>query len=216
MSDYSSMSHQQLYNYVHSGSPSNVESEATLNKNHSKSVSDATTELKKTLTNIQASWSGSAADEFSQQANAIVQQMEQHAQDADTTYTWMNYASQSLDWAQKNMPSPPSGAEQDLADVNKNSVSEWGIGILTDGTSYLASKAAADDIAKKKAAAVSVMTHLAASYTTSQIDGIPEGHDGGGTDVDPPAGSSTKNNQSQDGRAALRAGPTAAARTPAE
>ena len=197
MSEYSSMSHQQLYDYVFSGSPSNVESEATLNKKHATSVSDATTELKKTLTSIQASWSGSAADEFSQQANSIVQQMEQHAQNADTTSTWMSHASQALSTAQKTMPSPPSSAEQGLADINTNSVSEWGVGILTGGTSYLASKAAAEDISKKKAAAVSAMTKLASAYNVSNdnLTGVGEQMNDSGTDVDAPVSSGTNNSQ---------------------
>ncbi|HTJ37173.1 MAG TPA: hypothetical protein VL738_28430, partial [Dactylosporangium sp.] len=127
MTDYSSMSHQQLFDFVQSGSASYVESAATLNEDHSKSVTQATEDLQNTLTKIQSSWTGAAADQFSQQANALVQQMQQHAQTADNTHTWMNYASQSLSWAQSNMPSPPSQAEQDLAAINSNPVSEWGL-----------------------------------------------------------------------------------------
>ena len=197
MTEYSSMSHEQLYNYVFSGSPSTVDAEATFNQKHGKSVSEATSDLQTTLAKIQASWSGAAADEFSQQANSIVQQMQQHAQIADNTYTWMDYASRSLTWAQQNMPSPPSGAEQDLADVNKNSISEWGLGLLTDGGSYLASKAAEEDISKKKAAAVSVMTQLASAYTTANSHLQSQNIDGG-TDPGDPGGSSTKKN-GQDG-----------------
>ena len=214
MTDYNSMSHQQLYDYVFSGSPSNVESEATLNQNHGKSVSDATSDLQKTLTNIQGAWSGAAADEFTQQANSIVQQMQIHAEGADTVHTWMNYASQYLTWAQSNMPSPPSSAEQALADVNKNSVSEWGIGILTGGTSYLASNAAQEDIAKKKAAAVSVMTQLASAYGTANENLAPLIFDGGtdtGGGDEPPPVSTTKGSQSSSGSSSGSSGSNASA-----
>ena len=212
MTDYNSMSHQQLYDYVFSGSPSNVESEATLNQNHGKSVSDATSDLQKTLTNIQGAWSGAAADEFTQQANSIVQQMQIHAEGADTVHTWMNYASQYLTWAQSNMPSPPSSAEQALADVNKNSVSEWGIGILTGGTSYLASNAAQEDIANKKTAAVSVMTQLASAYTTSQ-ENLSAIQFGGRTDMGgfPPPVNSTKSSQTSNGTSSGSNGSNASA-----
>ncbi|HWG25164.1 WXG100 family type VII secretion target [Actinospica sp.] len=205
MTDYGSMSHQQLYDFVQSGSAGDVESAATLNANHAKSVTEATDDLQKTLTNIQSSWSGAAADQFSQQAMALVQQMQQHAQTADNTHTWMNYAGQSLGWAQQNIPSPPSQAEQDLAAINSNPVSEWGLGVLTDGASYLASKAATDDITKKKAAATSVMTQLASAYSTANshltashdpIDGGSDGNNGSGTD---PNGNKTGNGSSSNG-----------------
>ena len=212
MTDYNSMSHQQLYDYVFSGSSANVESEATLNQSHGKSVTEATTDLSNTLTKIQASWSGAAADEFTAQTTAIVQQMQQHAQAADNTYTWMNYASQYLTWAQQNMPSPPSSAEQDLADVNKNSVSEWGIGILTGGTSYLASNAAQEDIANKKAAAVSVMTQLASAYTTANSNLPVEWNiEGGGTDQGGGLGGSTKSSQGSSGSSSTSNGSNASA-----
>src|ERR1700685_3304943 len=115
MTDYGSMSHQQLFDYVHSGTPSTVQTEADNNTQHSQSVTDATQQLQSTLSGIQESWSGAAADQFSQQANALVAQMNQHASDADTVGEVMNYASSSLSWAQNYMPSPPSEAEQLLA-----------------------------------------------------------------------------------------------------
>ena len=168
MTDYGSTSHQQMYDFVNSGSPSNVQSEADLSTDHGKSVTSATDDLQKTLSKIQSSWSGAAADQFSQQANSIVQQMQQHAQNADQVGSVMSYAGQYLTWAQQNMPSPPSEAEQMLADVNSNSVSEWGLGIVTGGSSYIASKEAQNDIAQKKAVATQVMTQLAGAYTQAQ------------------------------------------------
>ena len=212
MTEYNSMSHQQLYDYVFSGSPSNVESEATLNQSHGKSVTEATTDLSNTLAKIQASWSGAAADEFTQQTNSIVQQMQIHAEAADTVHTWMNYASQYLTWAQQNMPSPPSSAEQDLADVNKNSVSEWGIGILTGGTSYLASNAAQEDIANKKTAAVSVMTQLASAYGTANSN-LTSLSIGGGTDHTkyPPPGGGSNSGQGGSGSSSASNGSNASA-----
>ena len=199
MSDYSSASHQELYDYVQSGSTGDVSGAANLNSDHAKSVSEATTDLQNTLTKIQSSWSGAAADQFSQQANTLVQQMQQHAQNADKTSTWMNYASQSLSWAQTNMPSPPSGAEQALADINNNSITEIGLGILTDGGSYLASKAAQQDIANKKAAATSVMTQLASAYNTANSK-LAQDSEGGGTDpVDPSGGGNGNSKGDQNG-----------------
>ena len=182
MTDYGSMSHQQLFEFVQSGSVGDVESAATLNANHAKSVTQATTDLQNTLNKIQASWTGAAADQFTQQANALVQQMQVHAETADNTHTWMNYASQSLSWAQQNMPSPPSQAEQDLAAINSNPVEEWGLAIATGGASYVASKAASDDMAAKKTAATSVMTQLASAYSTSN-DKLRAGRIDGGTDT---------------------------------
>ena len=167
MTDYGSMSHQQLYTFVQSGSVADVENAATLNANHATSVTQATTDLNNTLQKIQASWTGAAADQFTQQANALVQQMTKHAETADNTHTWMKYASDSLNWAQGQMPPPPSQAEQDLAAINSNPVEEWGLAIATGGASYVASKAASDDMAAKKAVATSVMTQLASAYSTS-------------------------------------------------
>src|ERR1700722_13145953 len=114
MTDYSSASHQQMYDYVHSGSPSTVQNEADLNTNHGKSVTTATSDLQKTLTKIQTAWEGAAADQISQQANSIVGQMNQHATNADNVGQVMTFVSKTLQWSQSNMPSPPSAAEQAL------------------------------------------------------------------------------------------------------
>jgi type II secretory pathway pseudopilin PulG/uncharacterized protein YukE len=168
MTDYGSMSHQDLYNYVHSGNPSTIQSEADNNTQHSKSVTEATQELQTTLAGIQSSWSGAAADQFSQQANALVAQMNQHAADADTIGQVMNYASSSLSWAQKYMPSPPSEAEQLLADIDSNAATGIIGGLLTGGAANLASEAAKQDIANKKQAATQVMTQLASAYSQAQ------------------------------------------------
>jgi len=168
MTDYGSMSHQDLYNYVHSGSPSTIQAEADTSTQHSQSVTEATQELQTTLAGIQSSWSGAAADQFSQQANALVAQMNQHASDADTVGQVMTYASSSLTWAQKYMPSPPSEAEQLLADIDSNAVTGVIAGIFSGGTANIASEVAKQDIANKKQAATQVMTQLASAYTQAQ------------------------------------------------
>ncbi len=175
MTDYSSASHQQMYDYVNSGSWSTVQNEADLNTKHSTSVASATTDLHNTLTKIQSAWEGAAADQFTEQTNSIVNEMHQHATNADNVAKAMAFASSSLKWAQTYMPAPPSAAEQALADVNSNPISEWGLGIATGGGSYVASKAAQDDIAQKKAVATQVMTQLASAYTqgSSQLQLTP-------------------------------------------
>ena len=167
MTDYNAMSHQQLYSYVWSGSPSAVEGEATLNQAQSKAITSAANNLFTTLTKIQSSWSGAAADEFTQQTNAILNQMKDHAEAAQKIYTAMSHASSVLQWAQTYMPSPPSEAEDAIADIDKNGVVGTILGIGTFGTSTLASEAAEKDIEAKKATAVHVMTALASAYTTA-------------------------------------------------
>jgi uncharacterized protein YukE len=165
MTDYNAMSHQQLYSYVWSGSPSAVEGEATLNQAQSKAITSAANSLFTTLTKIQSSWSGAAADEFTQQTNAILNQMKDHAEAAQKIYTAMNHVSSVLQWAQTYMPSPPSEAEDAIADIDNNGVVGTILGIGTFGTSALASEAAKKDIEAKKATAVHVMTALASAYT---------------------------------------------------
>jgi uncharacterized protein YukE len=165
MTDYNAMSHQQLYSYVWSGSPSAVDGEATLNQSQGKAITDAANNLFTTLTKIQSSWSGAAADEFTQQTNAILNQMKDHAEAAQKIYTAMSHASSVLQWAQTYMPSPPSEAEDAIADIDDNSVVGTIFGIGTLGASALASEAAKKDIEAKKATAVHVMTTLASAYT---------------------------------------------------
>src|SRR6185312_14672204 len=94
--------------------------------------------------------------------------MNQHASDADTVGQVMNYASSSLNWAQQYMPSPPSEAEQLLADVDSNAVTGVIAGIFSGGTANLASEVAKKDIENKKQAATQVMTQLASAYTQAQ------------------------------------------------
>ena len=167
MTDYNAMSHQQLYSYAWSGSPSAVEGEATLSQSQGKAVTDAANSLFSTLTKIQSSWSGAAAEEFTQQTNAIINQMKDHAEAAQKIYTVMSHVSSVLSWAQKYMPSPPSGAEEAIADIDNNAIVGTIIGLGTFGTSALASEAAKEDIEAKKATAVHVMTALASAYTTA-------------------------------------------------
>jgi uncharacterized protein YukE len=170
MTDYNAMSHQQLYSYVWSGSPSAVEGEATLNQAQSKAITSAANNLFTTLTKIQSSWSGAAADEFTQQTNAILNQMKDHAEAAQKIYTAMNHVSSVLQWAQTYMPSPPSEAEDAIADIDKNGVVGTILGIGTFGTSALASEAAKKDIEAKKATAVHVMTALATAYVSAESE----------------------------------------------
>ena len=93
MTDYNAMSHQQLYSYVWSGSPSAIEGEATLNQAQGKAVTDAANGLFATLTKIQSSWSGAAAEEFTQQTNSIINTMKDYAEAAQKIYTVMNHVS---------------------------------------------------------------------------------------------------------------------------
>lgn len=209
MTDYNAMSHQQLYAYVWSGSPSAVEGEATLNQSQGKEITDAANGLFSTLTKIQSSWSGAAADEFTQQTNAIINTMKDHAEAAQKIYTVMNHVSSVLHWAQTYMPSPPSEAEEAIADIDNNAVVGTIIGIGTFGTSALASEAAKRDIEAKKATAVHVMTTLALAYATAQNE-LPEGvHDA--TITDPPGGTSSKKAKSTSGSSSTSAATNAAA-----
>jgi uncharacterized protein YukE len=196
MTDYNAMSHEQLYSYVWSGSPSAVEGEATLNQAQSKAITSAANSLFTTLTKIQSSWSGAAADEFTQQTNAILNQMKDHAEAAQKIYTAMNHVSSVLQWAQTYMPSPPSEAEDAIADIDNNGVVGTILGIGTFGTSALASEAAKKDIEAKKATAVHVMTTLASAYTTAAGELMRTSIADPITD---PVGSGTSGTKSKDG-----------------
>jgi uncharacterized protein YukE len=211
MTDYNAMSHQQLYSYVWSGSPSAVDGEATLNQAQGKAITDAANNLFTTLTKIQSSWSGAAADEFTQQTNAILNQMKDHAEAAQKIYTAMSHASSVLHWAQTYMPSPPSEAEDAIADIDNNGIVGTIFGIGTLGASALASEAAKKDIEAKKATAVHVMTALASAYTTVASELTDTTFDVATTDPVPSGKGSTKSNDTNSGSSSSAATNAAAA-----
>ena len=75
MTDYGSMSHQQLYTFVQSGSVADVSERGHPQREPRQVRHPGDHDLHKTLNKIQSSWTGAAADQFSQQANSLVQQM---------------------------------------------------------------------------------------------------------------------------------------------
>ncbi|HEY3871468.1 MAG TPA: hypothetical protein VGM10_24115 [Actinocrinis sp.] len=178
--DYKSMSHQQLYDYASSGSLSAIDSSQGTIKTYATDLDQATTDLSKTLSAIQQDWTGAASDSYFEQAQAVVTNMQGQVSDAQNTAKALGTAYNALAAARHDMPHPPSEAEKLLASVN-NAPAGLNIlaGVMTDGTSAIASKQAQAAINNSRQKAISTMEALAAGYeqAQSELPDVGEGID---------------------------------------
>lgn len=178
--NYKSMSHQQLYDYVTSGSLSAIDSSQGTIKTYAGDLDQATTDLNKTLSAIQQDWTGAASDNYFEQAQTVVKNMQGQVTNAQDTAKALGTAYSALAAARHAMPHPPSGAEQALANLgNAPAGLDVVAGVMTDGISAVASKQAQDAINSSRQKAVSAMEALAAGYqqAQSELPAVTDGFD---------------------------------------
>ncbi|MBS2964980.1 PPE domain-containing protein, partial [Actinocrinis puniceicyclus] len=168
MTDYSNVSHQELYNYVQSGDPNAMSDTAQAWQSHATQLQEATQELQTNLTAIQSQWQGAAADTYFQHSQTVATKMQTHADNASNTSVAVTNTASALSWARGNMPSPPSWAEQQAANIDSNAATGIVAGLLTGGEANIISEIAKHDIAQRHQQAVSTMTQLASAYSSAQ------------------------------------------------
>lgn len=190
MSEYATMSHQELFRLAHSGDPGRLFSAGDHWHRVSADMSELKLDLEHALAGLAEGWQGQAADAFQQQGRAVGEKIGQVVTRSRALGDGLHAMGDALGEARAQMPAPPSALEAGAEEALSGAAHGGTAGALAGGPlggliGVLAGKALGTHVRAQHNQAVRVMQELGHKYTTA-TEKFRSGHALDDAPFDPP------------------------------